>query len=74
RDLAKKHQWTEYDARKMWDLIRYKDPSLKEDDFFKTIARIEEISSKPDITIKEAEMMNLFFWMRNIQSQLIEMK
>ncbi|MFQ5833015.1 MAG: DUF4350 domain-containing protein [Candidatus Thorarchaeota archaeon] len=74
RDLAKKHQWTEYDARKMWDLIRYKDSSLKEDDFFKTIARIEEISSKPDIKIKEAEMMNLFFWMRNIQSQLIEMK
>jgi hypothetical protein len=74
RDLRKKQQWTEYDAHKMWDLIRYKDPSLKEADFFKTIERIEEISSRPDIKIKEDEMMNLFFWMRNIQSQLIETK
>lgn len=74
RDLRKKHQWTEYDPHKLWDLIRYKDPSLKEGDFFKTIARIEEISSSPDIKIKEDEMMNLFFWMRNIQSHSIDMK
>jgi hypothetical protein len=74
RGLRKKQQWTEYDARKVWDLMRYKDPKLKEDEFFKTIARIEEISSNQHISIKESEMMELFFFMRNIQSRLIDTK
>jgi hypothetical protein len=36
------------------------------------IAQIEEISSNPAIKIKENEMMELFFFMRNIQSHMID--
>ena len=72
RDLQKKHHWSQYDNKKVWELIRYKDPRLKETDFFKTISKIEEISSKPGMKIKEGEMMSLFFWMRNIQEKLVK--
>jgi hypothetical protein len=72
RGLQKKQQWTEYDPRKVWDLMRYKDSKLSESEFFKTITRIEEISSDPSIRIKESEMMELFFFMRNIQNQLVD--
>ncbi len=74
RSMQKKYQWTEYDKKKVWDLIQYKDPKIKEVNFFKTIGRIEEISSKPHIRIRESEMMKLFFWMKNIQDKLIEAK
>ena len=72
RDLTKKLAWSEYDARKVWELMRYKDSSLDEARFFRTIDRIEEISSKPEIKIKETELMTLFFWMNNVSSLLIE--
>ncbi len=72
RDLKRKHMWSEYDARKLWELMRYKDPSLDEAKFFKTIERIEEISSKPKMKIRESELMTLFFWMHNISSLLVE--
>lgn len=72
RGLRKKQQWTEYDPRKVWDLMSYKDSRLTESEFYKTITRIEEISSNPNIKIKESEMMELFFFMRNIQNQLVD--
>jgi hypothetical protein len=74
RSLKKKYQWTEYDKKKVWDLIQYKDPKIKEDAFFKTIERIEEVSSKPNMKIREGEMMKLFFWMKNLQDKLVEAK
>jgi hypothetical protein len=52
--------------------MRYKDPSLDETKFFKTIERIEEISSKTKMKIRESELMMLFFWMHNISSLLVE--
>ncbi|MFW9909131.1 MAG: DUF4350 domain-containing protein [Candidatus Thorarchaeota archaeon] len=74
RSLTKKYQWSEYNKKKVWDLIQYRDPSIKEGAFFKTIDRIEEISSRQNVRIRESEMMKLFFWMRNIQDKLIEAK
>ena len=56
----------------MWETMHYKDPKLKENEFFRIIARIEEISANPNIKIKENEMMELFFFMRNIQSHMID--
>ena len=52
--------------------MRYKDSKLKEVEFFATIDRIEEISADPNIKIKESEMMELFFFMRNIQSFMMD--
>jgi hypothetical protein len=72
RGLRKAQQWTEYDPEKVWDVMRYKDSNLKQDEFFRFIKRIEEISSNPNITIKESEMMKLFFFMRNIQSHMVD--
>ncbi len=72
RDLVKKFSWSEYDSRKLWELMRYKDSSLDEARFYKSIDRIEEISSKPGMKIKESELMTLFFWMKNISSVLVE--
>ncbi len=72
RGLRKKYQWSDYKSQKLWDLIRYKDPSIREEEFYKTIQRIEEISSKPNMKIRESEMMKLFFWMKNIQDKLVE--
>lgn len=72
RGLRKTQQWTDYDPEKVWDIMRYKDPKLKQDDFFKMIKRIEEISADPNTKIKESEMMELFFFMRNIQSHMID--
>ncbi|MHA1637523.1 MAG: hypothetical protein ACTSUB_05855, partial [Candidatus Thorarchaeota archaeon] len=74
RGLTKKYQWTNYEPKKVWNLIRYKDSKLKEADFHKMIKQIEEISSKPGTKLKENEMMNFFFFMRNIQDKLIETK
>ena len=54
--------------------MHYKDPNLKEMEFFRVIERIEEISANPTIKIKENEMMELFFFMRNIQSHMIDTK
>ncbi|MFW9931506.1 MAG: hypothetical protein ACFFDR_02535, partial [Candidatus Thorarchaeota archaeon] len=72
RGIRKKYQWSDYKSQRVWELIRYKDPSIKEADFFKNLQRIEEISSKPNMKIREAEMMKLFFWMKNIQDKLVE--
>lgn len=72
RGLRTTQQWTEYDPEKVWDVMRYKDSQLKQDEFFRIIKRIEEISSDQNITIKESEMMALFFFMRNIQSHMID--
>ncbi|MFX1604826.1 MAG: hypothetical protein ACFFDD_02860 [Promethearchaeota archaeon] len=72
RGLRKAQQWTEYDPKKVWEVMQYKDPKLKESEFFRAIARIEEISANPNIWIKENEMMELFFFMRNIQSHMID--
>ncbi|MFW9974353.1 MAG: hypothetical protein ACFFDQ_03655 [Candidatus Thorarchaeota archaeon] len=74
RGIRKAQQWTEYDSKKVWEIMRYKDPKLKETEFFRTIARIEEISEDPNIKIKENEMMELFFFIRNIQSHIIDTK
>ncbi|KXH70715.1 MAG: hypothetical protein AM326_04000 [Candidatus Thorarchaeota archaeon SMTZ-45] len=74
RGIRKTQQWTEYDTKRVWEIMRYKDSKLKESEFFKTITRIEEISSDPNIKIKENEMMELFFFMRNIQSHMIDTK
>ncbi len=72
RGLQTKHMWDQYDSKKMWALARDKDPRLTEDKFFKTVRRIEEISAKPGMKIKESEMMSLFFWMRDIEKLLIK--
>jgi hypothetical protein len=72
RGLRRAQQWTEYDPKKVWEIMRDKDPKLKESEFFRVIARIEEISANPNIKIKESEMMELFFFMRNIQSHMID--
>ncbi|MFW9793651.1 MAG: hypothetical protein ACFFEE_05085 [Candidatus Thorarchaeota archaeon] len=74
RGLRKTLQWTDYDPSKVWEVMRYKDPKLKEGEFFRMINRIEEISSDSNIKIKESEMMELFFFMRNIQSNMIDTK
>jgi hypothetical protein len=74
RGLRKAQQWTEYDPKKVWEVMHYKDPKLKESEFFRVISRIEEISANPNIKIKENEMMELFFFMRNIQSHMIDTK
>jgi hypothetical protein len=72
RGLQTKHMWDQYDPKKMWALARHKDPRLTEDKFFKTVRRIEGISAKPGMKIRESEMMSLFFWMRDIEKLLIE--
>ncbi len=72
RGLQTKHMWDQYDSKKMWALARHKDPRLTENKFFKTVRRIEEISAKPGMKIKESEMMSLFFWMRDIEKLLIK--
>ncbi len=74
RDLKTKHLWAEYDPQKVWDLMKDRDPALKRSDFFKTISRIEKISANPSMKIRENEMMDLFFFMRNIQNKLIDTK
>ncbi|MFW9843351.1 MAG: DUF4350 domain-containing protein [Candidatus Thorarchaeota archaeon] len=72
RGLRQQQQWTTYDPKKLFELMKYKDPKLKQAEFFITIDRIEEISADPNMKIKESEMMELFFFMRNIQSLLID--
>ncbi len=72
RDLMRKNMWSEYNATKVWNLMQYKDSNLKESEFFETISRIEEISKKLGMKIKENELMELFFFMRNITSKLVE--
>ncbi|MHA2080467.1 MAG: hypothetical protein ACW99H_04910 [Candidatus Thorarchaeota archaeon] len=74
RGLRKTQQWSEYDSKKVWETMHYKDPKMNENEFFRAIARIEEISANPSIKIKESEMMELFFFMRNIQSHMIDTK
>ncbi|NHI83884.1 MAG: hypothetical protein EAX81_06255 [Candidatus Thorarchaeota archaeon] len=74
RDLTRKNRWTEFSIQKLWELIQYKDSKMKQEEFFRAIRRIEEISSNPRMKVKENEMMDLFFFMRNIQSLLIDTK
>ncbi len=74
RELRRTQQWSEYDSKKVWETMHYKDPTLKETEFFRVISRVEEISANPSIKIKENEMMELFFFMRNIQSHMIDTK
>lgn len=74
RDMKRKYLWAEYDSQKVWDLLKAKDPKLKRNDFFKTITRIEKIAANPAMKIHENEMMDLFFFMRNIQNKLIATK
>ncbi|MHA2022838.1 MAG: hypothetical protein ACTSWQ_04165, partial [Candidatus Thorarchaeota archaeon] len=68
----RQQQWTAYDPKKLYELMKYKDSKIKETEFFEIINRIEEISADPNMKIKESEMMELFFFMRNIQSLLID--
>jgi hypothetical protein len=72
RGLRQQHQWSTYDPKKLFELMQYKDSKFKQAEFFATIDRIEEISANPNMKIKESEMMELFFFMRNIQSLLID--
>ncbi|TFG27507.1 hypothetical protein EU527_18455 [Candidatus Thorarchaeota archaeon] len=72
RGLKKQQQMTEFSNKKLWELMRYNDPKLKEAEFFNMIDRIEEISANPNMKIKENEMMEFFFFMRNIESLLID--
>lgn len=72
RGLRKQQQMTEYSSAALWDLMRYKDSKLREGEFLATLGRIEEIAADPNMKIKESEMMGLFFFMRNIQSLLID--
>ncbi|MGY5871577.1 MAG: hypothetical protein RTV72_04965 [Candidatus Thorarchaeota archaeon] len=72
RGFRQQQQWAAYDPKKLWEMMRYKDSKLKEVEFFATIDRIEEISADPNIKIKESEMMELFFFMRNIQSFMMD--
>ena len=72
RGLRQQQHWTTYDPKKLYELMKYKDSKIKEIEFFSTIDRIEEISADPHMKIKESEMMELFFFMRNIQSRLID--
>ena len=72
RGLRQQQQWNTYDPKKLFELMKYKDPKLKQSEFFATNDRIEEISADPNMKIKESEMMELFFFMRNIQSLLID--
>ena len=74
RDLMRKNMWTEFDLNKVWEMMKYKDPNLKENDFFETFVQIDEISKKPGLKIKESDLMELFFFMRNISSKLVETK
>jgi hypothetical protein len=74
RAMVKKYQWREFDAKKVFELLQYKDPSISLANFSKIIARLEEIASNPGMKVKENEMMSLFFIIRDIQSKLIETK
>ncbi|MFW9957585.1 MAG: hypothetical protein ACFFCT_05905 [Candidatus Odinarchaeota archaeon] len=72
RGLKKQQQMIEYNSKDLWELMRYKDPKLREGEFLATLTRIEEIAANPNMKIKESEMMEFFFFMRNIQSLLID--
>ncbi len=72
RDLKRTYGWTDYDPKRVWAILSYKSPRLKEEDFFKTIERIEELSAKPNTKIWESELMNLFFFMNDIHALLVE--
>jgi hypothetical protein len=74
RGLRKQQHMTEYSSKALWELMHDKDSKLRESEFMATLKRIEEISADPHIKIKESEMMELFFFMRNIQSLLIDIK
>ncbi|MHA2002725.1 MAG: hypothetical protein ACW975_00975 [Candidatus Thorarchaeota archaeon] len=74
RAMVKKYQWREFDVKKVFELLRYKDPSISLENFTKIITRLEEISSNPGMKVKENEMMSLFFIIRDIQSKLVETK
>ncbi len=74
RGLQKQYHWTQFDPRELWEIVSHKMPNMEKETFFETIDRIEEIKSKSDIKISEDEMMSLFFWMRDIQTKLIETK
>jgi hypothetical protein len=74
RGLRKQQHMTEYSSKALWELMHYKDPNLREGEFMSILQRIEAISADPNMKIKESEMMELFFFMRNIQSLLIDTK
>lgn len=72
RGLRKQQQMTEFSGKKLWELIQHVDPKQKETEFFNIISRIEEISANPHENVKESEMMELFFFMRSIESLLVD--
>ena len=74
RGLRRQQQMIDYSPKKLWDLLRYVDPKLKEAEFFNQIERIEAISANPNEKIKESEMMDLFFFIRTIESLLVDTK
>lgn len=74
RGLRKQQHMMEYSPKALWELMHFKDPKLREGEFMATLERIEQISANPHIKIKESDMMELFFFMRNIQSLLIDIK
>ena len=72
--MVKKYHWREFDKAQVYELLRYKDPSLSLDNFNKIFARMEEIASNPGMKVKENEMMSLFFILRDIQTKLVDTK
>ncbi|MBD3406021.1 MAG: hypothetical protein GF411_07855 [Candidatus Lokiarchaeota archaeon] len=74
RDLRRKQHMTEFSPEKTWELIKHIDSKMKKQEFFKTFERIDEIASDPGKKIRESEMMDLFFFLRTITSQLIDSK
>ncbi|TXT56484.1 MAG: hypothetical protein BAJATHORv1_20073 [Candidatus Thorarchaeota archaeon] len=74
RDMRRKQQMTEFSPEKVWELMKHKDTKLEKEKFLKTFDRIEEISSNPGKRLRESEMMDLFFFIRNITSQLVDTK
>ncbi len=71
RGLRKQQQLADYNPQKLWELLEAHDIKIKRVEFFNIIQRIEEISDNPNEKIKESEMMELFFFMRNIESLLV---
>jgi len=74
RELRRKQHMTDYSSKKLWELVRSADPKSQESEFFNNISRIEAISANPNEKLKEIEMMELFFFMRNIESLIIDTK
>jgi hypothetical protein len=74
RELKKQQKLTDYSSKALWEMVQSKDPKLRQGEFLATLERIEEIAADSNMKIKESEMMELFFFMRNIQSLLLDIR